>query len=380
MMNGRPHRALEPELRVLLACARPSVDENAVAACLRAPLRWEHLIALCARHAVLPLVQRQLDTRFAPLVPATAREPLGRAARAALARSVMLSEELRRSMAALRAGGVSALAYKGPALALQVHGDITLRTYRDLDILVTRRAFGRARELLGGLGYRAASLSGAQEEALLRSECDQALVHESSGAMIELHWAVTPPHFSFPLTTEELLARAVTIDLAGLPVAAPSREDLVLLLAMNAAKDLWSRLEPACLIAALLPAVDLERVRALARRLRSERMLLLGLEVARRLLDAAVPALPADPTRAALADEAEARLLDQAPPPPSLLDVARFRWRSREHWSDRARYGVLRALQPTTADAPALPRRFWPVAFALRPWRLARAALRNEAP
>ena len=40
------------------------------------------------------------------------------------------------------------VAYKGPALAAQLYGDVTLRTFRDLDVLVTRADFPRARQAL----------------------------------------------------------------------------------------------------------------------------------------------------------------------------------------------------------------------------------------
>lgn len=373
--------SLAPEMQLLLACAAPAPDAARIEAAVRAPIDWERFLSLCARHAVLPLVERRLQA--VPSVPAAARERLGRAARAALAQSLMLTEELRRILADLRVRAIPALAYKGPALALQVHGDTTLRSFRDLDLLVTRSDFFRAREALSGLGYRPSdAISGAQEEALLRSECDQPLVHAGSGAIVELHWAVTPPHFSFPLATEELLRRAVSIDLSGLPVPAPSPEDLLLLLAMNGAKDLWTRLEPACLVAALLERqLDWPRVAALARALRAERLLALALTLARELLGARVPPLelPADAALPALVAQARGNLLDEHPNP-GLMAIARFRLRSREHWADGLRYCALRALLPTPADAPPWPRRWWPVAFARRPFRLLRTLTRNASP
>ena len=383
-----PHRDLRPEMLVLLACARRALDDartQAVTAALRGPFDWERLLALSTRHALLPLVDRHLQ-RFAELVPAAARERFGRAARAALGQSVILTEELRRVMADLGARAIPALAYKGPALAVQIHGDVTLRTFRDLDVLVTRPDFFRARQALTQLGYRPGdAISGAQEEALLRSECDQTLIHASSGAIVELHWAVTPPHFSFPLSTEELLRRAVAVDLAGLPVSAPGPEDLLLLLAMNGAKDLWTRLEPACLIAALIErGLDWDQVESRARALRARRMLALALTLARDLLDATPPRIATDdPALAGLVREAKSRLLDDEGPGPGLLAIARFRAWSREHWQDRLRYFALWALTPTKEDCAVvpLPRRLWPAAYVVRPFRLAaRSVRRSESP
>jgi hypothetical protein len=339
---------------------------------------WSHLQALCVRHGVLPLVARQLEAHFSAAVPAEARADLGRAARAALGRSLVLAEELRRVLADLRARGIPALAYKGPALAVQLYGDVAARTFRDLDVLVRRADFPAARAALVELGYGPhPPLTGAQEEALLRSECDQALIHEGCGAVVELHWAVTPPFFSFALTPEELLDRAVEIPLGGQSVAAPGREDLLLLLALNGAKDLWLALEPACLIAELVAGpLDWDLALALARRLRAERLLLLGLSLAGQLLGAPLPERirrrASEPAVAALAAEAAARLLDERRPAPGLLEIARFRAGSRERWADRLRYFVLWAGTPTRDDCAVLPlpRRFWGAAYAIRPLRL----------
>ena len=69
-------------------------------------------------------------------VPETVRSRL-RSAHAENARhALLLAGELRRLMGALQAAGVSALAYKGPALAVRAYGHLALRTYSDLDLLV----------------------------------------------------------------------------------------------------------------------------------------------------------------------------------------------------------------------------------------------------
>src|SRR6185369_1445453 len=115
--------------------------------------------------------------------------------------------------------------------------------------------FARARAALVQAGFRPrAPLSPAQDRAARATECDEGLVHAERGTLVELHWAVAPPYFSFPLSTEELLARAVPIDVLGFAAVAPCREDLVMLLAMNGTKDLWRRIEPACLLAELMRA------------------------------------------------------------------------------------------------------------------------------
>ena len=64
--------------------------------------------------------------------------------------------------------GITAIPYKGPALALQVYGDLKLRSFVDLDVLVRRSDAARAGTLLAARGYRPhLQLSPAQESIAL---------------------------------------------------------------------------------------------------------------------------------------------------------------------------------------------------------------------
>ena len=54
----------------------------------------------------------------------------------ALSRVITRMAELQRVMEVLGATGVPVLALKGPALAVQAYGDVSLRSYGDVDVLV----------------------------------------------------------------------------------------------------------------------------------------------------------------------------------------------------------------------------------------------------
>jgi hypothetical protein len=163
---------------------------------------------------------------------------------------------------------------------------------------------------------------------------------------------------------------------------------LLLLLCVNGAKDLWRALEPVCAVSELLRApagLDWQRAVSLARRAGALRMLLVGLLLARDLLDAPLPSEVsrlADSDRAArrLAAEARRRLSEPQARPWGLAAETRFRLASRERLRDRARYCALRLLTPTHRDcSPELPPSLSFVYYALRPLRLLGGALRRPA-
>lgn len=370
--------APDREHRVMLAAVRDFVHGRSEAAALPAPdpVRLE---ALAVRHGVLAIVCRSLAAGGAA-GEAVAR--LHATHRAAVARALFFGAELARLTRRLAQAGVDVLPYKGPALAQQIYGDLALRAPADLDLLVAPADFERARALLLADGFHAPrGITPARDRARRLSECDQLLLHRDRGVPVELHWAVAPPCYAVPLRTEDLLARAVPLPFLGQPVRAPAPEDLLLLLAINGAKDAWRQLEPLCALAVLMargPGLDWPALVGRARALRVERVVGVALRLAADLLGVPVPSPAAesagDPAAIALARAGAGRLRTAAAPSP--LERLRFWMAARESPADRCRYVLRRALTPTLDDCDAieLPAALWPLYFAVRPWRLLGAA------
>lgn len=381
-----------PEFELLLALARAGLrpeDERRARELLAAGLDWERLLGLARRHGLLPLVAPHLLERFADSVPEPHLARLREDFRRNAAHNLLLTAELYAALDALAAEGVRALAYKGPALAVQAYGDLRLRSFVDLDVLVRPDDARRAGRALARLGFRPhLDLTPAQEAMLPRSECDRVYLKEGRDIMLELHWAVAPPYFSLALGTEDVLEDAARVPVGGREVEAPSAELSVLLLCVNGAKDLWTALEPCCALAEIIrrhEGLDWQRVTRLARKSGALRMLSVGLLLARDLLGATLPAEVArlaESSAAArrLAGEAAERLAREDPREPGLAEETRFRLASRERLRDRARYCVLRLLTPTYRDcSPELPRALSFVYYAVRPVRLIGGALKRGA-
>src|ERR1700749_3650084 len=114
---------------------------------------WEYVARLARRHAVVPLVYRALQTFARGAAPEPVRKALSEKYRANAARNVLLAGELLRGSGLFESEGVRSLAYKGPALAVAAYGDLSLRRFVDLDVIVRESDLGRASELLRDLGY-----------------------------------------------------------------------------------------------------------------------------------------------------------------------------------------------------------------------------------
>jgi hypothetical protein len=344
-------------------------------------------MSLAWRHGLMPLAFKHILTDFADEVPKAVRERMRADYAHNTARSVWLSSELRAVLEALGQEGVSASPYKGPDLALRAYGDVRLRTFFDLDVLVRRGDVERAGAVLGRLGYRPhLPLSRVQEEMLFGSECDRVFLKEGRNIVLELHWAVVPPYYGIPFDVEGLLGEPQSPDAAGGQRGRASDETLVLLSCINGAKDFWCRLEQVCAVSELVKAgrIDWDALVRSASRIHAARALLIGLSVANRLLGAPLPEevlrrIEADRGAGRLAGEVMRRLACGDGLEPGLRDKTRFRLAAMDRARDRVRYCAARSLTPTHKDHVAwLPPALSLVYYGLRPVRILRKTLKPK--
>lgn len=358
--------ALAPEIILLLACARTKIDNDLaeqIRETARKPLDWERLIYLARGHGLLPLLQKNLDLAGADEVPSAYREQLLAEARRVAARNLLLTNELLELLDAFSDNGIVVMPYKGPAVAVQVYGDLRLRGFVDLDILICRDDLAEVRKVISARGYNpVVELTAAKQRAIFRSECDEVFTRDNGEMLLEVHWAVTPPFFSFPLDSEGLFKRSVQIDLLRRKVLAPSPEDLLLILCVNGTKDIWGRLETICCLAELLrrnPDLSWTRVLEESRRLGAERMLLLGLYLARALFEVPLPDTLAKRIEESsklhrIAQQVYSRMFEHPEYRPTLFELTVFRLHCRERFRDRLNYCLRRMLTPTYQDVEFL--------------------------
>jgi hypothetical protein len=110
---------------------------------------------------------------------------------------------------------------------------------------------------------------------------------------VELHWDILPRYCGLHFDRTGWFARRQTVTLTSAAVPSLSPEDLLLVLCVHGAKHGWERLMWITDVAALLhtqPALEWDLVIRQADEAGVRRLLLLGLGLAERLLDAAPPA------------------------------------------------------------------------------------------
>jgi len=284
---------------------------------------------------------------------------------------------------AFEAAGIEAVPYKGPALAVYAYGKLALRRFVDLDILVRKADVLRAKELLSDRGFICETpWTETQQSILLRTQHNLSLSREEGRIFVELHWGVASSLFASSLQAEQLWERLQTARLNDVKVKSLSPEDLLLSLCVHGSKHFWERLAWICDVAELVKTrKDLDWTILFDRAVSSEsdRMLMLGLLLANRLLEAPMPdhvkrKFQDDRSLITLAHEVVKRLFGAiGQVPVSIREGIRFNWALRASWRSRMRYCRL-LLQPTDADIGTipLPRALSFAYYLMRPFGLLR--------
>jgi len=341
-------------------------------------LEWSQLIRLAKAHAVLALVAQNLKAGGWTGVPGPVVAEMTRFRAGLTARNLFLTRQLLDLLDVLADEGVKAIPYKGPLLAADAYGDLGLRPFVDLDIIVSQGDALRAKNRLIAEGYQSQTpLSDSELAGQLPHDYAFPLRHPATGIVVELHWKLSP---SCPLGLEALLPHASAFPLLDSSVPCPCPEQLLVMLCVHGAKHAWERLEWICALGGVIarhPGLQWDQARAEAEKLGVTRSLALGLLLAAKLVDAPVPdevlAAVDGPGAGAVATEIEANLgaADGGP----LQELRRYSLRLRVRSpADRVRY-LWELRHPTERDRSffPLPRRLAFLSYALRPLRVARA-------
>lgn len=379
---------IENEVLLLVVRSKLTAEQLArLRAMVNEGLDWDYFYQLARRNSLVPLVYSQLERLVKDLLPPDVRQRFRKDFQENAARNQIFANELTSLIKTCAAVGVEAVIYKGPALAITAYGDLALRRFVDLDLMVRRADVARTVDLLTEQGYKAAKeLNAEQQELLLRTQHN---VQFTRGKLIvELHWQVSSELFASSVTAEDLWQQLETVRINETEVKTLSTEDLLFSLSVHGSRHLWQRLAWICdldRIIATRADIDWARLMTRAKQTNSERMFLLGPALAEKLLATCLPesiseAIARDRRIGFLADEAGARLFHGAEPLPAGVGaIFRYNLLIRSDWRTRARY-FRYLLSPTDSDLEALKlsRSFHFIYYLLRPFRLAQSGRSRE--
>lgn len=368
---------------LLLCCARtnapPRIVER-IRTIASEKFDWNYFFLLSRRHAVVPLVYRQLKQHAGDLVPPANLAKFKQHYQENAARNVVLTAELCRLLKLFGDAGIEAIPYKGPLLSLLAYDDLALRRFVDLDVIVKKQDVPRARDLLLADNYTLSkSLTNAQQELLLRTQHNLQFTKDNRQLLVELHWEVAPQLFASTVQGDALWSNLVPFELNGIQLKTFSADDLLFSLCVHGSRHLWERLGWICDIAELISRRELNWSALLDRAAKAdgERMFLLGLHLAEELLETNLPAevkrhIESDKRLETLAANVVANLFNGPEHVPATSgEIFKYNLGVRKSLGARARY-VVHMLRPTDGDLGkrSLPAGLSFAYYLMRPIRL----------
>jgi hypothetical protein len=160
---------------------------------------WQEVAARSKHHGIAGLISRNLDWACERSgLGAPISDELRAARRQVLARNLARRAAARRVTESFEREGIPFLVLKGLALAEEIYGDLSLRAFNDLDVLVPREDVERAFQVASRLGYVPTSLQGIGE--YVAHGAHAADMAHLDGTSLDLHWALAAE--MPPLATE----------------------------------------------------------------------------------------------------------------------------------------------------------------------------------
>lgn len=289
---------LRPEIDLLICCARLRLlapERKRIMCLIRGELDWASLIYLASGHGLLPLLYRHLNTLAPAPIPSPVFVELWARYESNARRNRAMAAELLNILGMFEANGIPAIAFKGPSLAAAVYGDLGLREFGDLDILLRRKDVLIAKKLLQTQGYVPTyDLTLAVEATFLRSRMhyDLALVHKTREVMVELHWKTDADCPVEPFEDEHWWANLRHVSLCEQNIRCFATEELFVILCVHGAKHTWCSMGWLVDVAEMIRQnveLDWELILCKAAQIKCERRLAVGLYLAAHLLDAPLP-------------------------------------------------------------------------------------------
>jgi hypothetical protein len=281
--------------------------------------------------------------------------------------------------------GIPAIPFKGPALASMAYGDLSLREFVDLDILLQRQHLSKAYQVLASSGYHPKGKNNVLQDKMSDANNYHTFFRGTgiTRVDVDIQCMIKEGQFSFNIDREEVWTHRTEVLLAGARVPSLRAEDLLLILCVHGSKHLWEQLKWVCDVAELVKAqdqtMDWQLVTSQAARYGARPMLELGLALAHDLLStqatgkALAKVQVSNPKITALTHRVSQNMFRQKVHTFGAFERSAFYLSLRERLPDRLRFYCFLTLQTPNRDGwnllphPFLFRFFY---YGLLPLRL----------
>jgi hypothetical protein len=348
---------------LLICCAGVDPEKGPkLEAMISKGVDWNLVIEQGQRHGILPLLYWSLKTQCPDKVPDPFMKELEEFFQANARNNLFAISELLRILGLFKRKGIKAIPFKGPVLTSILYGNPALRCYGDLDILISKKDFLLAKEIVCKNEYflTIPFASSPPEARIFRANCEYSFLRSYPEVHLEIHWGIAPSWFFPSPDFEPWWDQVERISLGGEEIPSLSGEMLVITLCVHGAKHLWLNLK---WLSDLARLIEIRKINWLhlfeqASRLKCQRMINLGLLLAKQLLTAPVPIyiinnIEKDDLTVRLSREVQESYYsyDQ----PGIMTSSIFLAKVQDGWLNQFRVWSGLCLSPTTVERESFP-------------------------
>ena len=273
-----------------------SLDLEQISKLLKKQTDWSFFFRLSESHRIRPLVYNAILQYGTDEIPQRVLDKLQKLSEAEEIHNLFLTKELGRLLDLFESRRIHALTLKGPVLADIAYGDLNLRSYIDMDILINRPEYNRVRAVLMKEGYlphpKVRSLNRMQEKLYVLQHAQYPFTKGDYTYRLDLHTRVMPQLLQYNMHFDALWDRACEVEVAATPFRTFEAEDMLLVLCFHGVKNRWDMLKYVCDVSELIratPDLNWEKVLQRTYRMKSIRTLVLGLMLSKVLLRTPLP-------------------------------------------------------------------------------------------
>ncbi|USK73549.1 nucleotidyltransferase domain-containing protein [Peribacillus frigoritolerans] len=226
------------EIKLLLEIMKVE-DEKSFDNVLIKDINWNYFLQLAMYHRVYPLVYYTLSRSDEKTIPKYVIQTLKQEYKKNTFQMLHLSREMELLSQLFTDKKIPILFLKGPIIAADLYGDISLRTSKDLDILIPITKLEYAEELLLNFGYKREDETSLLNELKWRGH-HITYIHTQKNIQLEIHWRLHPLPSKEPCFNELWEQRRVSK--TSYPINFLGEEHLFLYLVSHGARHGWFRL------------------------------------------------------------------------------------------------------------------------------------------
>lgn len=245
MKNSKNEFKLKPEDMLILSCGHSQVNEELekkIMKLVNLDLDWEYIVDMATRHRLRPLLYYNLNKICPDNVPEDVLVSLREFYHSNVRKNLMMTGELVKVMKLLEENGVNAVTYKGPVLAQMAYGNVGLREFGDLDILVGKSYALKAKDLMFSQGYKLIAPIKISDADFMKLEAEYIFINKKLGTKIEINWNFEGNFFSFKGDPRLLFDNQIKYNINDFEFLSFSTDNNFLMLSIHAAKHDWTRL------------------------------------------------------------------------------------------------------------------------------------------